>query len=225
MCAVVLPGLVDVFLLAENRLLREALTKILKKKNNIRVVGAARFSPEALRQITDVAAQVLIVDSAAFTFSGVQIITRARKEIPSLKVVMVGMESDKEIFLRTVRAGIAGYLLKDASASEIAEAVHSVATGQEAVCPPNLCLVLFEYAARQSKQSPVFFSNLQLGLSRREQELVQLISCGLSNKEIANQLNLSDQTVKNHIHRILRKLGASDRLAAVEVCRAQGMSA
>src|SRR5205807_837039 len=224
MCAVGLPGVVDVFLLAENRLLREALTKILKKKNNIRVVGAACFSPEALKQITDVAAQVLIVDSAAFTFSGVQIITRARKEIPSLKVVMVGMESDKEIFLRTVRAGIAGYLLKDASASEIAEAVHSVATGQEAVCPPNLCLVLFEYAARQSKQSPVFF-NLQLGLSRREQELVQLISCGLSNKEIANQLNLSDQTVKNHIHRILRKLGASDRLAAVEVCRAQGMSA
>ena len=225
MCAVVLPKVVDVFLLAENRLLREALTKILKKKNNIRVVGAACFSPEALKQITDVGTQVLIVDSAAFTFSGVPIITTARKEIPGLKVVMVGMESDKEIFLRTVRAGISGYLLKDASASEIAEAVRTVATGQEAVCPPILCLALFEYAARQSTQFPFFFSNPQLGLSRREQELVQLISYGLSNKQIANQLNLSDQTVKNHIHRILRKLNASDRLAAVEVCRAQGMSA
>ena len=225
MCAVVLPGVVDVFLLAENRLLREALTRILKKKNDIRVVGAACFSPEALKQITDVATQVLIVDSAAFTFSGVPIITTARKEIPGLKVVMVGMESDKEIFLRTVRAGISGYLLKDASASEIAEAVRTVATRQEAVCPPNLCLALFEYAACQSTQFPFFFSNPQLGLSRREQELVQLISYGLSNKQIANQLNLSDQTVKNHIHRILRKLNASDRLAAVEVCRAQGMSA
>jgi len=225
MCAVVLPKVVDVFLLAENRLLREALTRILKKKNDIRVVGAACFSPEALKQITDVGTQVLIVDSAAFTFSGVPIITTARKEIPGLKVVMVGMESDKEIFLRTVRAGISGYLLKDASASEIAEAVRTVATGQEAVCPPILCLALFEYAARQSTQFPFFFSNPQLGLSRREQELVQLISYGLSNKQIANQLNLSDQTVKNHIHRILRKLNASDRLAAVEVCRAQGMSA
>src|SRR5437660_10106984 len=167
MCAVVLPGVVDVFLLAENRLLREALTRILKKKNDIRVVGAACFSPEALKQITDVAAQVLIVDSAAFTFSGVQIITRARKEIPGLKVVMVGMESDKEIFLRTVRAGISGYLLKDASASEIAEAVRTVATGQEAVCPPILCLALFDYAAGKRAQFPFFLSNPQLGLSRR----------------------------------------------------------
>jgi DNA-binding NarL/FixJ family response regulator len=64
-----------------------------------------------------------------------------------------------------------------------------------------------------------------LGLTRREQQLVQMVSQGLSNKEIANQLSLSEQTVKNHIRRMLRKLGASDRLSAVDVCRAEGIVA
>src|SRR6267378_1647005 len=128
MCAEGPQAGVEVFLLAENRLLREALAKILRKKNDIRVVGAASFSPSALKQITDAAPHVLIVDSAAFAASDVQAIAAMRKAIPGLKVVMVGMESDKEIFLSTVRVGIVGYLLKDASASEIAEAVRSVAT-------------------------------------------------------------------------------------------------
>jgi DNA-binding NarL/FixJ family response regulator len=136
-------------------------------------------------------------------------------------VVMVGMEANRETFLRAVRDGVVGYVLKDASAVEVAAAVRSVA-GDEAVCPPTLCLNLFQYVATQRAQAPSFHIKHSLGLTRREQQLVQMISRGLTNKEIASQLNLSEQTVKNHIHRMLRKLGASDRLAAVELCRMPG---
>jgi DNA-binding NarL/FixJ family response regulator len=96
--------------------------------------------------------------------------------------------------------------------------VRSAAT-DEAVCPPRLCLALFECIARQWAQIPRFNGKHTFGLTRREQQLVEMIGGGLTNKEIANELNLSDQTVKNHIHRILKKLGVSDRLSAVEVCR------
>jgi DNA-binding NarL/FixJ family response regulator len=120
-----------------------------------------------------------------------------------------------------VRDGIAGYVLKDASAMEVAAAVRSVANG-EAVCPPSLCLALFERVANQNAQPASFVIRHNLGLTRREQQLVQLISGGLTNKEIATQLNLSEQTVKNHVHRMLRKLGATDRLSAVELCRQPG---
>jgi DNA-binding NarL/FixJ family response regulator len=72
---------------------------------------------------------------------------------------------------------------------------------------------------------PNFQIRASLGLTRREQQLVQMIGLGLTNKEIAAQLNLSEQTVKNHVHRMLRKAGASDRLAVVELCRTQGMMA
>ena len=100
---------------------------------------------------------------------------------------------------------------------EEASAVRAVASDQ-AVCPPDLCLALFEYVATQRMHFS-FRLKRDLGLTRREQQLVQMIDRGLTNKEIASQLNLSEQTVKNHIHRMLRKLGASSRLAAVELCR------
>jgi len=211
---------VQVFILAENRLLREALTRILGKKNDIVVVGASAFSPDVVEQISSVAPDVLLSDSAAVALSDLRLISEVRAAIPGLKVVMIGMDADREIFLRAVRDGIVGFVLKDASAMEVAAAVRSVANN-EAICPPGLCLALFESVASRTG-STSFVIRHNLGLTRREQQLVQMISHGLTNKEIASQLNLSEQTVKNHIHRMLRKLGATDRLGAVEICRAPG---
>jgi DNA-binding NarL/FixJ family response regulator len=212
---------VQVFILAENRLLREALTRILSKKNDIRVVGASAFSPDVVEQISNAAPDVLLSDSAAVALSELRLVSEVRAAIPGLKVVMIGMDADREIFLRAVRDGIVGFVLKDASAMEVAAAVRSVANN-EAVCPPSLCLALFERVASQTNHPTSFVIRHNLGLTRREQQLVQMISRGLTNKEIASQLNLSEQTVKNHIHRMLRKLGATDRLRAVELCRVPG---
>jgi DNA-binding NarL/FixJ family response regulator len=214
---------VQVFILAENRLLREALTRILSKKSDIRIVGASAFSPDVVAQISAAGPDVLLSDSAAIALSELRLISEVRAAIPGLKVVMIGMEADQETFLRAVRDGIVGFVLKDASAMEVAAAVRSVAN-HEAVCPPSLCLTLFERVANQSQSAhPASFAiRHSLGLTRREQQLVQMISRGLTNKEIALQLNLSEQTIKNHVHRMLRKLGATDRLGAVEICRMPG---
>jgi DNA-binding NarL/FixJ family response regulator len=212
---------VQVFILAENRLLREALTRILSKKSDIRVVGASAFSPDVVEQICAAAPDVLLSDSAAVALSDLRLVSEVRAAIAGLKVVMIGMDADRDIFLRSVRDGIVGFVLKDASAMEVAAAVRSVANN-EAVCPPGLCLALFERVASQNAHPPSFVIRHSLGLTRREQQLIQRISHGLTNKEIASELNLSEQTVKNHIHRMLRKLGATDRLGAVEICRAPG---
>ena len=214
---------VHVFILAENRLLREALTRILKKKSNIDVVGASALTTGVIEQVTAAAPDVLLSDSAAMSLAELRLIPELRAAVPGLKVVMIGMDADRETFLRAVRDGVVGYMLKDASAMEIADAVRCVVS-DEAVCPPQLCLALFEHLAQQAKV-PSFHIRHTLGLTRREQQLVQLIGLGLTNKEIANQLNLSEQTVKNHVHRMLRKVGASDRLGVVELCGTQGISA
>ena len=136
---------------------------------------------------------------------------------------MIGMDLDVGLFLQAVRAGIAGYLLKDATAADIETAVRAAATNS-AVCHPQLCQVLFDYVAKQLASSPSLFIKQQLGLTRREQQLVELVGRGLTNKEIAGTLGLLEQTVKNHVHRVLRKVGVSDRLAAVEVCRREAFS-
>jgi DNA-binding NarL/FixJ family response regulator len=212
---------VQVFILAENRLLREALTRILSKKSDIRVVGASAFSPDVVEQISGAAPDVLLSDSTAVALSDLRLVSEVRAAIPGLKVVMIGMDADREIFLRAVQDGIVGFVLKDASAMEVAAAVRSVANN-EAVCPPGLCLTLFERVASQNTYASSFAIRHNLGLTRREQQLVHMISRGLTNKEIATQLNLSEQTVKNHIHRMLRKLGATNRFGAVELCRVPG---
>ncbi len=211
---------VSVFLLAENRLLREALARILNKKNNITIAGAASYAPNIESVIASVSPDVLLFDPLDWNL-GLTLIRLLRDSMPSLKVIMIGMEADGELFLRAVREGIAGYLLKDAPAAEVAAAVRSVA-GNFAVCPQELCQVLFDYVSRQRAHLPNYVIKQQLGLTRREQQLMELISRGLTNKEIAVELGLSEQTIKNHIHRVLRKVGVNDRLAAVEMCRTQG---
>lgn len=210
---------IGVFILAENRLLREALARLLSKKSDIRVVGACAFSPQVVEQISVAAPEVLLADSMAAESPDLQLISQVRAAVPHLKVVMIGMDARPVAFLQAVRDGVDGYVLQDASAREVACAVRAVANDQ-AVCPPDLCLTLFQYVASEGSHALSFRLKHDLGLTRREQQLVQLIGHGLTNKEIASQLNLSEQTVKNHVHRMLRKLGATDRLAAVELCRA-----
>jgi len=216
-------SIIDVFLLAQNRLLREALGKILQKKHDVRIVGASAFSAEVLKEIATASPQVLLFDSMSVALSGYEFIAEVRQALPEMKVVMIGMGHDREGFFRCVRAGVSGYVLEEASAVEVALAVRAV-TDNEAVCPPGLCLALFEYLARQSSQLPSFHIKRQLGLTSREQQLVQMIGRGLTNKEIAARLNLAEQTVRNHVHRMLRKLSASDRLEVVERCRSEGLA-
>jgi DNA-binding NarL/FixJ family response regulator len=217
--------IVQVFILAENRLLREALARILNKKTDMRVAASAAIASDIVGQISEAAPDVLLCDSSAFALSELHLVAEVRKAVPGLKVIMIGMDGNPENFLRSIRDGVVGYVLKDASAMEVAAAVRSVAN-DEAVCPPSLCRVLFEELAKPNFQTHAsFVIKHNLGLTRREQQLVQMISRGLTNKEIASQLNLSEQTVKNHIHRMLRKVGASDRLGAVEICRMPGVVA
>jgi two-component system response regulator DevR len=210
-------GRISVFLLAENCLLREALVRVLRSKEDITVAGAISFSASALERLSAATPDVVLLDSTSIALSGPRLVSRMKQTSPDCKSVMVGMEEDEATFLHAVGEGVVGYVLKDASAAEIVRVIRAVGSG-EAVCPPQFSLSLFRCAARDVCFTFKPPQKTKFGLSRREQQLVGLIRVGLSNKEIGNRLNLSEQTVKNHIHRILRKVGASDRLEIVEQC-------
>jgi DNA-binding NarL/FixJ family response regulator len=200
----------EVFLLAENRLLREALIRILSKKCDIRVVGAAPYSPDTLHQLIAARPSIVLLDSIGPVFSEARLMATLHAAIPGVRVVVVDMDLDERTFLRAVGEGVVGYVLKDASATEVAATIRAVSAG-EAVCPPPLSMTLFNVVQR--RLLPVGTSRV---LSRREEELVALLRERLTNKEIAARLNLSEQTVKNHVHRMMRKIGAPDRLGIVE---------
>jgi len=137
-------------------------------------------------------------------------------------IVLISMEENEEQFFTAVRSGISAYLLKDASADDVVAAVRAATRG-EAVCPPRLCFALFRCMARIALETPVQNWETHKGiLTIRQQGLMALVAQGLTNKEIASQLNLSEYTIRNHIHRIMKQVDAGSRGEAVQTIRARG---
>ena len=209
------------FLLVENRLLREALAGIVRKQPDFSIVGADRYAAPVEKAVADSRCDILVADHATATTFPPQFLSNSLALTPDMKVVLLGMEEDREIFLQAVRSGVSGYLLGDASAEETLAAIRRVAKG-EAVCPPRLCQHLFQFVATQAQQGSVVLNQrvcTKLGLTPRQQQLLAFLARGLTNKEIAANLHLSEFTVKNHVHRIMRQLNADSRYAAVQtVC-------
>lgn len=168
-------------------------------------------------QIRSSGIDVLLLDSLSLLYESDSL--RLFRERPRpVHLILIGGQNDQQLFLNAVRAGVAAYVSGDGSAKDLVGAVRSVAQG-EGVCPPRLCRFLFDYVAGRARPAPSGPVNRHRRLTRRERELILLVGQGLTNKEIAGRLGLSEQTVKNHVHRILRKLGASDRANLMETYR------
>lgn len=209
-------GKTSVCLIAVNRLLREALAKLLGKKEDFEVGRASAFVSDADAMLSAPGVDVLVLDANSAQQSERALVSDIRARAPNVKIVLIDMADDPETFLECVRAGVAGYFLQDASAADIIAGVRAVAQGY-AACPPKMCMLLFQNVAKQQAAIPRVHLDLQFGLTRRQQQLVPLIAQGFTNKEIATHLKISEQTVKNHIHRMLRRVGASDRLEVIEI--------
>ena len=211
---------VRVFLLIENRLLREALVRLLRKRADFIVIGQSGQTDLTIQEILQTDCNVLVVGSFQSSWLAATLALESAGHA-SFKTVLIGMEADENQFMGMVRAGVAGYLLKDASASDVVNAVRAVFRG-EAVCPPQLCSKLFQFVAQTPKEAHTRAIPSKPNLTLRQQQLVVLVAKGLTNKEIASRLNLSEFTVRNHIHRILKQLDAETRSEAVDVVRASG---
>lgn len=191
---------IRVFLLVGSRLLSETLTRILRKKSDIVVVGESAHYSNVTGLIAQSEAEMILTDSVSTPAENLEFVSRTRHLWPHVQILMIAAEADESAFLKAVRAGVTGYLLRDASALKVIAAIRTIARG-EGVCPPQFCLALFKAVA----QGAGFYPSLRssgLRLTRRQQELLPMIARGLTNKEIASHLNLSEQTVKNHIHRM-----------------------
>ena len=210
-----------VFVLADNRLVRESLYRLLRKKTDFSVVSQCGYTESVVQQVESTRCDVLLLDETARMNSGPRFVEKMLQAVRGLKIIFLGVENSEDDFLSAVRSGVVGYLHREASANDIVAAIRAVTRG-EAVCPPHLTLLLLRYVNRLAKSAPIYRLRADLGLTRRQQQLLALVEKGWTNKEIANSLNLSEQTVKNHIHRILRQVHAEDRYEAVEALRISG---
>jgi DNA-binding NarL/FixJ family response regulator len=212
----------NVFLATENRLLRDTLARLLRKQSGIRVAGMV-VNPENISgQVQESACDTVLTDFSPDS-SNAPLLRALHEENSQLKIILIAMEDDPETFMNAVRLGARGYVLKEASALEIVTAIRRVGRG-EAICPANLCMVLMEHVwneERRKLQPPC--TAVGSRLTHRQVQLMNLVADGLSNKEIATSLNLSQYTVKNHLRRVMRQVEATNRYDAVELMRASGL--
>lgn len=212
---------VGIYLVATNRLLREALTRVLRTRGGFRISGSCVPEAATAESVLASGADMVLLDDSGTARSDLTLVRKLVQAAPTLRVVLIGMPEEEQAFLDSVQAGAVGYVLHDASAEDVVASVRAVLEG-EAICPSRMIVSLFRYVARQWNRVPNVRVRMELGLTRREQQLVPLIAQGKTNKEIASELNLSEQTIKNHVHRMLRRVGAGDRLEVVEMVRVQG---
>src|SRR5262249_20417304 len=177
---------VRIFLLVGNRLLRDTLLRLFRKPADVSIVGQGSPSATPSTDVKESNCDVILTDSIPPPLDDA-----GAHCVPGAELLLVGMEDDEEQFLSAVRAGSSGYLLKDASAADVLSAVRSVSRG-EAVCPPRLCLSLFKWVADEARDASRRDSDSRPSLTIRQQQLVSLVARGLTNKEIASELNLSE---------------------------------
>ncbi len=213
---------IRVLLLFKTRLLREALKRLCRKREDLLMVEVMEYSDSVTPCLLDSRYEVLLLDFLDRRFL-TSLSALRRQQSNGFKTILIDMQDDPQEFLAAVRAGVLGYLLKNASGSEVLAAIGAIHK-QEVVCPSHLCAHLFQQYARGSCAAEVRTAQPSHELTLRQRQLMNLVAKGLTNKEIAVQLSLSEFTVRNHIHRILRQVEVSSRQEAVRVVPEQGLT-
>ncbi|MCP4434327.1 MAG: response regulator transcription factor [Actinomycetia bacterium] len=203
---------VRLMLADDHRMLREGLRRSMSDAG-FDVVGEATDGVEAVQLAAQLMPDVILMDVTMPNCDGVEACRQVKDAGITSSVVMLTMHADQDVLANAIRAGAAGYLTKDCSTREIAEAVRMAAEG-ETVLSPQLARSMLEEVRKLDEPQAVTESDDRV-ISKREEEVLQLIADGCSTPEVAAQLYISQKTVKNHLASIYQKLDARDRTQAV----------
>jgi len=194
----------------DHRMLREGLRRSMTDRG-FDVVGEARDGDEAIRMAEELVPEVILMDVTMPEVDGVEATRQIKLLLPQIRIVMLTMHADQEVLAAAIRAGASGYLVKDCSTEEIAGAVRMAASGETALSPQLAASMLNEVRKLDQPSAP----DEERVVTRREEEVLQLIADGCSTTEVAERLFISQKTVKNHLASIYQKLDARDRTQAV----------
>jgi DNA-binding NarL/FixJ family response regulator len=202
----------SILVIEDNRLLRDGIAAILKKQPDMQVAGSAGNGENILLMLNKVKPNIVLLDLGLRNQNSLQIVKLSKEHFPDAKIIVMDLIPLQADVLEFVKAGVSGFILKDAGIDEFLNTIRSVYKGTK-VLPLHLTGSLFsqivEHAVNGSKQSIIEDS---IRMTKRERQVIELISDGSTNKEIAQKLRLSTYTVKSHVHNILEKLTLNTRV-------------
>lgn len=209
-------------LVDDHRMMRDGLRAILSATSEIEVVGEAATGREALETARELRPDVIVMDVGMPDMNGIEASARILKELPDTRVVALSTHSDKRYVLNMIATGASAYVLKEAASGELVRAVQAVGRGEHYLSP-RITGVVFE-PMRGRTPKPHADSSYRL-LGAREREVLQLLSEGMTSKEIASRLDLSAKTIETHRRNISQKLGLRSIAELTKYAVREGMTA
>ena len=205
---------IRVLIADDQALFRRGLYVVLGTEDGVEVVAEAENGVEAIEKARELAPDVVLMDVRMPKASGIEAAAQIRADLPSAKILMLTVSDEEEDLYEAIKAGANGYLLKEISVEEVAEAIRAVMQGQSLISPSMASKLLSEFNAlvRRAEDRQQFPAP---ALTNREIEVLRLVAKGMSNREIAEELYISENTVKNHVRNILEKLHLHNRMEAV----------
>jgi DNA-binding NarL/FixJ family response regulator len=217
-----MPEAIRILLVDDQRLMREGLRVLLALEPDLEVIGEAEDGAVALNAYEALQPDVVLMDVRMPGMDGVEATWRLRERWPKARIVILTTFDDDEYVFEALRAGALGYLLKDVSGHDLAQAVRTVAAGGALIQPSVAAKVVAEFA-RMAPPARELDAGLAEPLSEREVQILRLLAGGLTNRQIAERLSMAEGTIKNYVTNILGKLGARDRTQAAIRARKLGL--
>jgi DNA-binding NarL/FixJ family response regulator len=202
-----------VLVVDDQELFRRGLVMLLGVEPGIEVVGEARDGVEGTSLAASDAPDVVLLDVRMPRRSGIEACLAMKEAVPSAKIIMLTVSDEEADLYEAVKSGAAGYLLKDSSIEEVAQAVRVVAEGQSLISPSMAVKLIDEFKQMSRPEREHVPGGLRL--TERELEVLRLVAKGMNNRKIAEKLFISENTVKNHVRNILEKLQLHSRMEAV----------
>jgi len=196
----------------DHALFRQALRGILSTEGDLELIGEAGDGEEAVRMAIELVPDVVLMDVRMPKLAGIDAARRISTELPTTKIVMLTVSDEDSDLFEAIKAGASGYLLKEVDPAEIADAVRQIHAGQSLLSPAVASKLVSEFASLSKRADE---KALRPSLTGRELEVLQLAADGLTNRQIGRRLEISENTVKNHIRNILEKLHLHSRMEAV----------
>ncbi len=203
---------VRVVIIDDQELFRRGLTMLLAAEPDIDVVGEAGDGEQGVELVAAVVPDVVLLDIRMPRRSGIEACVSIKESVPSAKIIILTVSDEEADLYEAVKSGASGYLLKDSSTDDVAQAVRVVANGQSLISPAMAVKLIDEF---KQMSRPERNQVLGLRLTERELQVLRFVAKGLNNREIAKELFISENTVKNHIRNILEKLQLHSRMEAV----------